>query len=63
MDQIEANEYFLQTYDQYADAIFRFALVKVSDRARAEDITQEVFMRFWQALRKEEKGGITRCLK
>jgi len=53
MDQIEANEYFLQTYDQYADAIFRFALVKVSDRARAEDITQEVFMRFWQALRKE----------
>lgn len=52
MDQFEANDYFLQTYDTYADAIFRFALVKVSDKERAEDITQEVFMRFWQALRK-----------
>lgn len=52
MDQIEANEYFLTIYDSYADAIFRFVLVKVSDKERAEDITQEVFTRFWQALRK-----------
>ncbi len=51
MDQDEAKDYFLQSYDTYSDAIFRFALVKVSDRERAQDITQEVFMRFWQALR------------
>ena len=51
MDQDEAKDYFLQIYDTHADAIFRFALVKVSDRERANDITQEVFMRFWQALR------------
>lgn len=51
MDQDEAKDYFLQSYDSYADAIFRFVLVKVSDRDKAEDLTQEVFMRFWQALR------------
>lgn len=52
MDQEEAQDYFLHIYNTYADAIFRFALVKVSDRERAEDISQEVFTRFWQALRK-----------
>lgn len=51
MDQDEAKDYFLQIYDTYADAIFRFALVKVSDRDVAADLSQEVFMRFWQALR------------
>ncbi len=51
MDQDEAKDYFLQIYDTYADAIFRFALVKVSDRDLAADLSQEVFMRFWQALR------------
>ena len=52
MDQEEAQDYFLTLYDTYADAIFRFVLVKVSDRERAEDISQEVFTRFWEALRK-----------
>lgn len=51
MDQEEAQGYFLQIYDSFADAIYRFALVKVSDRDVAADLTQEVFMRFWQALR------------
>lgn len=52
MDQAEAQDYFLTVYDTYADAIFRFVLLKVSDRERAEDISQEVFTRFWEALRK-----------
>lgn len=51
MDQDEAKDYFIQIYDTYADAIFRFALMKVSDRDIAADLSQEVFMRFWQALR------------
>lgn len=51
MDQDEAKDYFLQIYDTYADAIFRFALMKVSDRELATDLSQEVFTRFWQALR------------
>lgn len=51
MDQDEAKDYFLLSYDNYADAIYRFVLMKVSDREKAEDITQDVFMRFWQALK------------
>lgn len=51
MDQHETKEYFLSTYDAYADAILRFCIMKVSDREIAEDLTQEVFTRFWQTLR------------
>ena len=45
---------FLGAYDTYNDAIFRFCLLKVSSREVAQDITQEVFMRYWQNLRKGE---------
>lgn len=51
MDQEETKAYFLKTYDTYADDIFRFCLMKVSTREIAEDLAQEVFTRFWQALR------------
>ena len=46
---------FLSAYDAYNDAIFRFCLLKVSNREIAQDIAQEVFMRYWQTLRKGEK--------
>ena len=51
MDQEDSHAYFLETYDAYGSDIFRFCLLKVSRREVAEDITQEVFMRFWQAVR------------
>lgn len=51
MDQDETKAYFLQIYDTYADDLFRFCFLKVSSRELAEDLTQEVFTRFWQALR------------
>lgn len=51
MDHTKAQAYFLSTYDTYGDAIFRFCCLKVSPREVAEDITQETFMRFWQAVR------------
>lgn len=51
MDQEETKAYFLQIYDTYADDIFRFCYLKVSSREFAEDLSQEVFTRFWQALR------------
>lgn len=51
MDQDETKAYFLRTYDTYADDIFRFCYMKVSNREIAEDLSQEVFTRFWQALR------------
>ncbi len=51
MDQDETKAYFLQIYDTYASDIYRFCFLKVSNREQAEDLTQEVFTRFWQALR------------
>lgn len=38
---------FSVLYQQYAAAVFRFALFLTSDRARAEDITSETFLRTW----------------
>lgn len=51
MDQKDTKAYFIEVYEEYNDAIFRFCLVKVSDRDRALDLTQETFARLWQSLR------------
>lgn len=62
MDQEQAKEYFMNVYDQYADAIFRFCALKVSRREVAEDITQETFTRFWQSLRSGQEMRNDRAL-
>jgi len=55
MDQTELKADFLRTYDTYANDIYRFCAVKVTNRELAQDLTQEVFMRFWQTVRDGEK--------
>jgi RNA polymerase sigma-70 factor (ECF subfamily) len=51
MDHDETKDQFLAVYDRYADDIFRFCALKVSGREVAQDIAQDVFMRYWQQLR------------
>lgn len=51
MDHDQTKAYFLTVYDMYVNDIFRFCTVKITSREQAQDITQEVFMRFWQTLR------------
>lgn len=51
MDQETAKQYFLESFDAYNDSIFRFCMVKTSNREVSHDLTQETFMRYWQALR------------
>lgn len=41
------KEKFLESYDSYADAIFRYCLIRVYDREKARDLTQDVFIRAW----------------
>ncbi|MFA6514941.1 MAG: RNA polymerase sigma factor [Candidatus Paceibacterota bacterium] len=41
---------FEKIYENEADAIFRFCLIRVSDREQAMDITEETFLRLWQNL-------------
>ncbi len=38
---------FIKVYDQFADAIFRHCVFRVSDREKAKDIAQGSFVRLW----------------
>ena len=44
------EEQFLKLYDQFADAIFRHCFFRLSDRDKAKDVAQEIFIRFWKYL-------------
>ncbi len=49
---------FTDIYNKEADALFRFCLLRVSDREQALDLVQEVFTRFWQAMTQEKREDI-----
>lgn len=51
---------FIDTFDRFGDAIFRFLVLKVSNRSLAEDLTQDTFMRYWQSLRQGQEMTNTR---
>ncbi len=42
------NDQFMEYYERYHNDIFRFCMIKTSDRSRSLEITQETFMRFWK---------------
>lgn len=43
---------FSRNYDEYITSIFRFVYVKTSSTMIAEDITADVFAKYWQSLQK-----------
>lgn len=43
---------FGDVYEKESDAIFRFCLLRTSDREMALDFTQDTFLRFWNSLMK-----------
>ncbi len=42
--------HFQETYQNELNAVFRFCLLRTSDKETAWDFTQDVFLRFWKAL-------------
>lgn len=60
MNQETQENIFAQSFSEYGDAIFRFCIVKVSNVELAEDMTQEVFTRYWQYLREGKEMTNTR---
>lgn len=48
------EQQFLMSYKEHADALFRYCYMKISDRERAKDLLQDVFLKAWQYL---EKGN------
>lgn len=50
--KIDLKDKFESIYKLESDSIFRFSLIRVSNREQALDITQETFLRLWQSLQK-----------
>src|SRR3989344_5545282 len=51
----QVENLFKEIYDRESDAVFRFCLMRTSDRELALDFTQDTFMRFWCALQGDKK--------
>lgn len=62
MNQESLEKEFMVAFSEYGDAIFRFCIMKVSNKELAEDFTQEVFTRYWQYLRNGKEITNTRSL-
>ncbi len=48
----EENQHheFLKAYDEFADAIYRHCFFRISDAGRAQELTQDTFMRAWDSI-------------
>jgi RNA polymerase sigma-70 factor (ECF subfamily) len=45
---------FAKIYDTHVESIYRFVYLKLSSKEQAEDVTAEVFLRFWQQVKRGE---------
>lgn len=45
-------EAFSEIYKIYLDRIYRYVFFQINDKMTAEDITEEVFLKAWKAIRK-----------
>lgn len=52
----KSQEEFIQWYDRYHDAVWRFILFKVSNAETAWDLSQESFLKTWEYW---QRGGAT----
>lgn len=44
---INQENRFIELYNQYSDDVFRFCMIRLRDRDRALDVTQDVFYKLW----------------
>ena len=55
MEQDNEKDIFIENYDKYADAIFRYCAFRIYDRERAKELMQETFTKTWEYLKKGNK--------
>ncbi len=55
MSAPDTQSIFMQAYDTYGDAIFRYCLFETSNRQVALDLTQDTFMKVWSYLEEGKK--------
>jgi len=53
---------FKEAYDEHADALFRFAFYKLSDREKARDVVQDTFVKVWEYISAEHEVGNMKAL-
>ena len=46
-------------YERYPDSIYRYAYYRVSDHDEAEDLTETIFLKAWEALPRFRSNGST----
>ncbi len=51
----EVHQEFKEAYERYSDELFRHCAMRLSDRERALEITQEAFLRTWNYLSRGEE--------
>jgi RNA polymerase sigma-70 factor (ECF subfamily) len=56
----QEEQAFLAAFEEHADALFRHALFRLSDRERAYDVTQDAFMKTWDYI---SNGGMVNQYK
>ena len=49
------KQQFSEIYDKYIESIYRFVFIKTNSQFIAEDITSEIFTRYWQSLQKNNE--------
>lgn len=49
------KEQYIQAYNDYADALFRYCYFRISDREQAKELVQEIYIRAWGYVVKESE--------
>lgn len=47
MNSLYDEKNFIEIYNEYSDDIFRFCLLRLRDREKALDVTQDIFVKLW----------------
>ena len=54
VNQVEANRVLVACFDSWYSVLVRYASRQIRDLDAAEDLVQDVFVRYYQAIRKDE---------
>lgn len=52
MGVLDTDRYFQEVFEAYAKDIFRYLYVRLNNYGVAEDLTSEVFIRFWKKIKR-----------
>ncbi len=55
MENLGENQRFIESYEDYADAIYRHCYFRLYEKEQSRDIMQETYLRAWEYLAKGKK--------